>query len=198
MGSGLTRRSAKPLKIFVFPPRTSLIAAFVQIVPRRLIPSLAPPSLQRLCNVWPLPKPRHGRSGRELEISTICLHNQDRIVTLECIGFARVARCGNKVLGEPMTCGPTKHVLLRLLLLSTAHSAQLGAVSLMLNLRTIYVLPGRPRPRSKVQVTRVGPTRPVTRWPRMGSSADFHGASVKVSSRRMTAILPVGVAMEWS
>jgi len=42
MGSGLTRRSAKPLKIFVFPPRTSLIAAFVQIVPRRLIPALAP------------------------------------------------------------------------------------------------------------------------------------------------------------
>jgi hypothetical protein len=32
----------------------------------------------------------------------------------------------------------------------------------------------------------------------MGSSADFQGARVKVSSRRMTAILPVGMAKAWS
>jgi hypothetical protein len=54
---------------------------------------------------------------------------------------------------------------------------------------------GSPRPRSSVQVTRFGPTMPVTAKPRIGSNAGFHGASVNVSSCRMTASLPVGVAM---
>ena len=58
-----------------------------------------------------------------------------------------------------------------------------------------HPLPGRPRPRSRVQVTRLGPTSPVTTRPRSGSRAGFHGASVKVSSRRMTASLPDGVEM---
>jgi hypothetical protein len=39
---------------------------------------------------------------------------------------------------------------------------------------------------------------PRTARPLNGSSAGFHGARVKVSSRRSTAILPVGVVMAWS
>ncbi len=54
---------------------------------------------------------------------------------------------------------------------------------------------GKPRPRSSVQVTRLGPRVAVTALPRIGSSAGFQGASEKVSSRRMTAIFPVGVEM---
>ena len=56
-----------------------------------------------------------------------------------------------------------------------------------------YVRPGNPRPRSSVHVTCLGPISPVTARPRSGSRAGLHGASVKVSSRRITAILPVGV-----
>ena len=58
--------------------------------------------------------------------------------------------------------------------------------------------PGKARARSIVQVTRVGPTMPVTARPRSGSSAGFHGARVKVSWRRMSASFPVGVTMERS
>ena len=60
------------------------------------------------------------------------------------------------------------------------------------------LLPGNPRPRSNVHVTRCGWTRPATARPRSGSSAGLHGASVKVSSLRMTASLPVGVVIERS
>ena len=42
-----------------------------------------------------------------------------------------------------------------------------------------------PRPRSKVHVTR--PMVPITARPRIGSSAGFQGASVKVSCLRMTS-----------
>jgi hypothetical protein len=54
---------------------------------------------------------------------------------------------------------------------------------------------GSSLPRLCTQVMRLGPTIPATAWPRKGSRAGCHGASVKVSSRRMTAILPVGVVM---
>ena len=47
--------------------------------------------------------------------------------------------------------------------------------------------PGRPRPRSSVQATRWGPTATMTARPRICSRAAFHGASLKVSSRLMTA-----------
>jgi hypothetical protein len=58
-----------------------------------------------------------------------------------------------------------------------------------------YAGPGNPRPRSSVQVTLLGPITPITARPRIGSSAGFHGAMVKVSSCRMTAILPDGVVI---
>ena len=60
-------------------------------------------------------------------------------------------------------------------------------------IRCFHTRPGSPRPRSSVHVTRWGPTRPMTARPRIDSSPGFHGASVKVSSRRMTASLPDGV-----
>lgn len=58
-----------------------------------------------------------------------------------------------------------------------------------------YPRPGSVRPRSRVHMTRLGSMRPITARPRIASSAGFHGASVKVSSRRMTASLPIGVVM---
>ena len=49
-----------------------------------------------------------------------------------------------------------------------------------------------------VVVVAVTVTIPVTARPRIGSSAGRHGASVKVSSRRMTASRPVGVGIDRS
>lgn len=122
-------------------------------------------------------------------------------MTLDTLVQVRHAGLGwlTFTLGETQVCGLMpmlmKHQAARAVRKLTAPTTNSVVCGRCLGKPRVYLRPGKVRPRSLVHVTWFALITPVTASPRIGSIAGFHGASVKVSAFRMTAILPVGVTI---